>query len=212
MTPTDNRPLCVPQSHPRHRKGFNLVEAAIVLGVVGLVIGGIWVAASAVSENMKVKRLSEGLQLIYSGVRNQFKNMPVGMSGIVLADPSNGAIDAISRLGVVPEDFLNNGKLITPWGHGIYVRLSGTGSTLGDTGIDFTIRGKSQATCIKAATVIIVNNWANLNPGAFTKIYSGWTSSTVQLDWSPYGAAPSFSVIANACPAGDWQIVMTYKR
>ena len=28
-----------------HRKGFNLVEAAIVLGVVGLVIGGIWVAA-----------------------------------------------------------------------------------------------------------------------------------------------------------------------
>lgn len=30
------------------KSGFNLVESAIVLGVIGLVIGGIWVAASAV--------------------------------------------------------------------------------------------------------------------------------------------------------------------
>ena len=26
------------------KKGFSLIEAAIVLGIVGLVIGGIWVA------------------------------------------------------------------------------------------------------------------------------------------------------------------------
>lgn len=37
--------------HLRLRLGFNLIEAAIVLGVVGLVIGGIWVAASAVRNN-----------------------------------------------------------------------------------------------------------------------------------------------------------------
>lgn len=30
------------------RRGFNLIEAAIVLGVIGLVIGGIWYAASRV--------------------------------------------------------------------------------------------------------------------------------------------------------------------
>lgn len=33
---------------------FSLIEAAIVLGVVGLVIGGIWVAAAAVQETMRV--------------------------------------------------------------------------------------------------------------------------------------------------------------
>lgn len=35
------------------RRGFSLIEAAIVLGIVGLVIGGIWVAASAISHRQK---------------------------------------------------------------------------------------------------------------------------------------------------------------
>jgi len=39
-------------------RGFNLVEAAIVLGVVGLIIGGIWIAASAVSEEHLVNRIN----------------------------------------------------------------------------------------------------------------------------------------------------------
>lgn len=34
-------------THQAKRKGFNLIEAAIVLGVVGAVLGGIWWAASA---------------------------------------------------------------------------------------------------------------------------------------------------------------------
>jgi len=37
-------------TRPR-RNAFSLIEAAIVLGIVGLVIGGIWVAAAAVSQN-----------------------------------------------------------------------------------------------------------------------------------------------------------------
>lgn len=36
-----------------NKKGFNLIEAAIVLGVVGLVIGGIWIAASAVQQEYR---------------------------------------------------------------------------------------------------------------------------------------------------------------
>jgi hypothetical protein len=47
----------------KHR-GFNLIEAAIVLGVVGLVIGGIWVAASAMLENYKISKSIEDLKFI----------------------------------------------------------------------------------------------------------------------------------------------------
>lgn len=38
----------------RSFRGFSLIEAAIVLGVVGLVIGGIWTAASAISVKQRV--------------------------------------------------------------------------------------------------------------------------------------------------------------
>jgi type II secretory pathway pseudopilin PulG len=49
MRPADTAP-----NHSRRRRGFNLVEAAIVLGVVGLVIGGIWVTASALNSKRYV--------------------------------------------------------------------------------------------------------------------------------------------------------------
>ena len=45
----------------KSRRGFNLIEAAIVLGVVGLVIGGIWVAAAAVQQNLREADASKGL-------------------------------------------------------------------------------------------------------------------------------------------------------
>ncbi len=44
----------------KRRRGFNLIEAAIVLGVVGLVIGGIWVAAAAVSSTLKINETIKG--------------------------------------------------------------------------------------------------------------------------------------------------------
>lgn len=43
------------------RRGFNLVEAAIVLGVIGLVIGGIWVAAASITQRMKANDAKQAL-------------------------------------------------------------------------------------------------------------------------------------------------------
>lgn len=40
--------------------GFNLIEAAIVLGLVGLVVGGIWVAAAKVKDSIKWSQTEEG--------------------------------------------------------------------------------------------------------------------------------------------------------
>ncbi len=54
------------------RRGFNLIEVAIVLGVVGLVIGGIWVAAAAVQSNLREADASKGLLQIVQNVRNLY--------------------------------------------------------------------------------------------------------------------------------------------
>lgn len=53
--PPSSRSL--PSAHTK--QGFNLVEAAIVLGIVGLVIGGIWTTAASVYSN---RRVSEGME------------------------------------------------------------------------------------------------------------------------------------------------------
>jgi len=51
-------------------KGFSLVEAAVVLGVVGFVLGGIWVAAAHFSEEYKVNKTVEGIMQIIERTRN----------------------------------------------------------------------------------------------------------------------------------------------
>lgn len=51
------------------QKGFNLIEAAIVLGIVGLVVGGIWVAATSVYSNLRSKSASDLLLKVAQSVR-----------------------------------------------------------------------------------------------------------------------------------------------
>lgn len=59
-------------SQQNKQRGFSLVEAAIVLAVVGLVLGGIWVAASAINDKLKVNRLTEIILNIDSETRKLF--------------------------------------------------------------------------------------------------------------------------------------------
>lgn len=53
----------------KSKNGFNLIEAAIVLGIVGLIVGGIWVAAATVRENMKVNLIVTGVSQTIDNVR-----------------------------------------------------------------------------------------------------------------------------------------------
>lgn len=54
----------------RTRKAFTLIEAAIVLGVVAIVIGGIWGAASALNESKKVSDTVKGILAICSAANS----------------------------------------------------------------------------------------------------------------------------------------------
>lgn len=51
------------------KDGFSLVEAALVLGVIGLVIGGIWVAADSVRQNQRINETANDILQISSAAR-----------------------------------------------------------------------------------------------------------------------------------------------
>jgi hypothetical protein len=54
--------MCALRCLGKYRRGFSLIEAAVVLGVVGLVIGGIWAAAVTVKENLEVNQILESVE------------------------------------------------------------------------------------------------------------------------------------------------------
>lgn len=64
----------------RVQHGFNLIEAAIVLGVIGLVIGGIWVAASAASEQRRTTIIFNNVMATCENVRRDWpaSSIPLG--------------------------------------------------------------------------------------------------------------------------------------
>ncbi len=60
-------------SKSQYCRGFNLIEAAIVLGVVGLVLGGIWVASASVKYRLAVSETAKGTLGALYAVRDLYQ-------------------------------------------------------------------------------------------------------------------------------------------
>lgn len=104
------------RSEQSKQRGFNLVEAAIVLALVGLVIGGIWVASAAVYENHKINKLVEGLIMASQKLREtiSFSDAPLLPSSYGYAELTDYCISA----KVFPDSFYNGNKIVTPFSGG----------------------------------------------------------------------------------------------
>ncbi len=107
-----------------NKKGFSLVESAIVLGVVGLIIGGIWVAAAAIMENRKVTETEKGILTTATNMQRVFSKRDSESLG------AGGNISfAIRDIRIYPDDWpydtsapVDGGQAsITPFGGYLYV-------------------------------------------------------------------------------------------
>lgn len=109
------------QRSGQSRKGFTLTEAAIVLGIVGLILGAIWVAAAAVYNNLRVNRTNQQLLQIVQTVRS----MHATQQTIAAASTAQWI-----QAGVFPRDLVNAAgtDTINQWNGPIAVVAAATGT------------------------------------------------------------------------------------
>jgi len=58
-------------------RAFSLIEVAIVLALVGLVIGGLWTVAAAVSRHQKINQLLEDVLIVSQNLRSKYSQVDI---------------------------------------------------------------------------------------------------------------------------------------
>lgn len=109
---------------PIRRHAFSLIEAAIVLAIVGLVMGGLWVAASSVMLNNKVSKLAGDVTLMMDRLSAFKQQLTTSLdAGQSLTFMVNGKI--------APEDWIV-GSNLSFMGHWVtpYISAPGSGEDL----------------------------------------------------------------------------------
>lgn len=130
------------------RNGFSLIETAIVLGVVGIVIGGIWVASASVMENKRIADTQEDVLQLVSNLRAKYRgfsleSLPAGDSGIYISFDTTAFANLKSIRRV--DDY----TVVGAWGNTIealYRRPSD-----GDEGFQLDIEGLPTKACMRLA-------------------------------------------------------------
>lgn len=90
--------MLVEKQRARSFRGFTLTEAAIVLGIVGLILGAIWVAAASVYDNLRVSTTSNQLLQIVQSIRSMHATQNT-------IDPNITAI-LVAQAGGIPNDMV----------------------------------------------------------------------------------------------------------
>lgn len=182
----------------KKRHGFSLVESAIVLAVVGLVLGGIWVASAAMYERYRVNKTVEG---VLTAVKNIQKLISV-------RDATQKAInDGVSYCGgaggsslssflipanIFPKDWVSGSSIKNPFGGEIH-------SFNYCTFFSLQVWGMKQSQCIG----VLINLSSEIATGLF------WVQVN-NPDWATYTFPISSNQAKAACSKGTGNSINVY--
>lgn len=94
----------------RQTRGFTLTEVAIVLGIIGIVLGAIWSAAKMAYENQRTKTAREEILAIVNGWRSIY-------GGRQLDTINQNDVTQLSvNVGFVPNEMLTGSNPCVPGG------------------------------------------------------------------------------------------------
>lgn len=98
----------------QNKKGFTLTEIAIVLGIIGLILGAIWVAAAGVYANQRTAHANTAVLQMVQGIRSLYATAPTtGVAGSMNLQLINA--------GIIPTDMILSaaaGTINNPWPNG----------------------------------------------------------------------------------------------
>lgn len=201
----------------RSSHAFSLIEAAIVLAIVGLVIGGIWVAASAVSFTRNISSVSSDLATIAQNIRSKGNSTfwvgPVVSSGSTTTyfqttlynmklAPSSWVLDSTQTYIVDP--YLG-GFLDIQTGNGTNDSVRFILEYMSDTSGSVAF---PRSTCIALVTSLMQKFRSNLpkrttSPYSNVMIVYGLSGSTTQRS---FDTSYDFATLSATCPADPFMI------
>lgn len=129
------------------KKGFSLIESIIVLGIVGFVLGGIWIAAGSVNDHVKMNRLQTQTGMLNQKINKVFQlNQSYFYTEIT---------SMLASSNLAPSDMISGSNLVDPWGQVVRVGIN-TDMSFGDpTFVTISIKAKSAETCSLVARVFV---------------------------------------------------------
>lgn len=171
-------------------KGFSLVEAAIVLAVVGFVLGGIWYAASQIRTNIQVQKVASDITLSVSKIRNMFHGLPLpgGMNFNLRTTPD--AVEVSPNIWEIP----------IPWKHPASLNRYTIVIQLQGTSIRYYVNYPNKKVCLQLVRAVITNDrtaseMLNIGfcPSAIaTGCTPAWTYLSISTAQQAYNAANTY--------------------
>ena len=137
----------------KHKKrGFSLIEAAIVLAVVGLVIGGIWVAAAAMYETYKVNKTVEGIFTTARNIQNLISIRDAEAFGQTQVDITS----TVRSANAFPKEWLTPIGQRNIFGTTVTAKTTSVGPAGPRFGVEFGGMGSSDYPSISSCSKIVL--------------------------------------------------------
>ncbi|MEJ0061694.1 MAG: type 4 pilus major pilin [Alphaproteobacteria bacterium] len=106
--------------------GVTLIELAIVFGVAGVILGGVWLVIVSTRDSVKLQQTGEQLLVINKNIRTYYQERPC----IAATGDLTATLTAINP-PLIPREMLQANNISSPWGTAVTVTrgtVAGTGA------------------------------------------------------------------------------------
>jgi prepilin-type N-terminal cleavage/methylation domain-containing protein len=159
-----------------NQNGFNLIEAAIVLSIVGIVIAGVFAAWGTVTSQQRVRKATDMTTMVVQQVRTTYATRTSLESATGAAFTS-----ALINAELIPSSWLSGTNVMNPWGGVLLV----TPETLSsNSAMNISFSALTTEDCIKLANQVIIN---------------GRTQGLVQVDGTAITNTSTYGALSGIC-------------